>query len=78
MLYNELQELFANKKLSNALIEKGVIGIDVVSKFQMYEYYCTIYCNDRRNRTTALKATALKYKCSVRTATRSIAYMLQS
>lgn len=75
-LYNELKDFFdGNPQLKDAFVQKGVISIDVVNRVDMYNYYEELYQGNRRLRTTAIEQTALKFKCSINTVYRMIAFM---
>ncbi len=74
MLFEKLNTFFHDKDTSALFVAKGVVSLDVVTKYEMYQHYHYLkqqYCDPYR----AKRETAAKYKCSWLTVHRCVQFM---
>lgn len=79
MIFEKLNTFFLDKDLSESFVSHGVISLDVVNKYEMYQHYCYLkntkglktYCNPIQ----AKRETAAKYRVSLLTVRRCIQFM---
>lgn len=74
MVFEVLQR-FLLTEFPDKFIKSGLLSYDVIVRYNMYAFYMEIYKGNRRNKTKAIKETAVKFKCSTITVRRAIQLM---